>query len=208
MITIRRRRPAATQVSIEPAATDTSPSASYAGDHHTPQSRRRPVSLLAGCALTAAIAVAGCGGSGGYDAAGSARSANSPSPTAARTSAGAIVGLRSTALGRILVDGNGRTLYLFQKDTGTDSKCVGACAAAWPPLTTAGKPIAGAAVSPAKLATTRRSDGSTQVTYNGHPLYYFAGDTAAGQTNGEGSTGFGAEWDVVSAAGNKVESPN
>lgn len=85
------------------------------------------------------------------------------------------------------------------------STCNGACASVWPPLTTNGKPTAASGVSAAKLGTTKRSDGRTEVTYNGHPLYTFAGDSAPGQTTGQGNQGFGAEWDVLSAAGNKIE---
>jgi predicted lipoprotein with Yx(FWY)xxD motif len=85
------------------------------------------------------------------------------------------------------------------------SECDGACASAWPPLTTTGKPIAGPGVSAAKLGTTKRSDGTTEVTYNGHPLNTFVGDSAPGQTTGQGNQGFGAEWDVLSSVGNKIE---
>jgi predicted lipoprotein with Yx(FWY)xxD motif len=107
--------------------------------------------------------------------------------------------------GKVLVDGNGRTLYLFEADKGTMSKCDGACAAAWPPLTSSGKPTAGAGVNASKLGTTKRPDGTTGVTYAGHPLYTYAGDTAKGQTAGEGLTDYGAEWYALSAAGKTVE---
>src|SRR5215211_2607424 len=106
---------------------------------------------------------------------------------------------------RILVDGQGRTLYLFEADRGSTSACNGACASVWPPLKTSGKPKAGSGVSASKLGTARRADGSTGVTYNGHPLYTYAGDSGPGQTSGEGIDGFGAEWYVLSATGNKVE---
>jgi predicted lipoprotein with Yx(FWY)xxD motif len=75
----------------------------------------------------------------------------------------------------------------------------------WPPLTTNSKPLSGTGLSATKLGTTKRSDGTTEVTYNGHPLYTYAGDSGPGQTTGEGSQDFGAEWDVLSAAGNKIE---
>ena len=101
--------------------------------------------------------------------------------------------------------GTGRTLYLFEKDQGTASSCYGACAGGWPPDTTNGAPRAGAGVSASLLGTTTRTDGKTEVTYHGHPLYYFAGDRKPGDTNGEGIKAFGAEWYVLSAAGNKVE---
>ena len=157
---------------------------------------------LAGAAALA-LAVAGCGGSsGGNDSGGYGAPADAP---AADTSGPASVGLASSKLGKILVDGAGRTLYLFEADTGTASTCDGACASAWPPLTTSGKPTAGPGVSAAKLGTAKRSDGTSEVTYNGHPLYTFSGDSAPGQTNGQGSNGFGAEWYVLAPAGNAVE---
>lgn len=157
-----------------------------------------------------ALAVAGCGGTSGGNDAGAY---GAPSPASSASSASgeapgsgaASVALASSKLGKILVDGEGRTLYLFQADTGTASTCNGACASAWPPLTTAGQPIAGPGVSASKLGTTKRSDGTTGVTYNGHPLYTYVGDRAPGQTTGQGSEGFGAEWYVLSAAGNQIE---
>jgi predicted lipoprotein with Yx(FWY)xxD motif len=152
-----------------------------------------------------ALAVAGCGGSSGGQQAGYGAHSPAKSAPSAAGSGGASVALASSQLGKILVDGAGRTLYLFQADKGMASTCNGACAGAWPPLTTAGKPIAGSGVSASKLGTTKRSDGTTEVTYNGHPLYTYFGDSAPGQTTGQGSTAFGAEWNVLSAAGNKVE---
>jgi predicted lipoprotein with Yx(FWY)xxD motif len=85
------------------------------------------------------------------------------------------------------------------------STCAGACAQAWPPVTTTGTPKAGGAVKASLLGTTKRADGSREVTYAGHPLYTFAGDTKAGQTTGEGSNGFGAPWWVVSPAGKALQ---
>jgi len=146
-----------------------------------------------------ALAVAGCGSSGGQQAAGYGTPAPAKPAASPAGSGGASVALASSELGRILVDGEGRTLYLFQADKGTASTCNGACARAWPPLTTASKPVAGPGVSAAKLGTTNRSDGTTEVTYDGHPLYTYVGDSAPRQTAGEGSTAFGAEWNVLSA---------
>jgi predicted lipoprotein with Yx(FWY)xxD motif len=110
----------------------------------------------------------------------------------------------STGLGSILVDSQGRTLYLWQADTGGKSTCTGACATAWPPLETTAKPTAGGHVKGSLLATTKRADGSEQVIYNGHPLYTFQGDTASGQTNGQESNGFGARWFVLSPTGTEI----
>ena len=116
----------------------------------------------------------------------------------------ATVGVRSTSLGRILVDGRGHTLYLFEKDK-RGSSCYGACAAYWPPLLSTAKPRPGKGVRASLLGLTKRTDGKRQVTYAGHPLYTFVGDKRATQTTGEGLTDFGAAWDVVSATGRAVE---
>ena len=117
---------------------------------------------------------------------------------------GAVVKIGPSKLGRILVDSRGKTLYLWAHDKGAKSTCYGQCAAYWPPLTTAGRPIARSGARSELLGTTRRADGRMQVTYNHHPLYYFAGDKRAGQTAGEGLTGFGGRWDPLSAAGKAV----
>jgi predicted lipoprotein with Yx(FWY)xxD motif len=116
------------------------------------------------------------------------------------------VGVRSTSLGKVLVNGKGVTLYLFEKDKKGKSACSGQCAAAWPPLLTKGKPSASGSVSASKLGTTRRSDGTTQVTYAGHPLYTFIMDkNKPGSTKGEGLDAFGAEWYVLGTNGKKIE---
>jgi predicted lipoprotein with Yx(FWY)xxD motif len=111
----------------------------------------------------------------------------------------------SSGLGRILVDGRGRTLYLFEKDKHGKSTCAGQCAAFWPPLIASGKPLATAGAKTSLLGTTKRADGRLQVTYNHHPLYRFVKDTKKGQTNGEEIDAFGAEWYALSPAGAKVE---
>jgi predicted lipoprotein with Yx(FWY)xxD motif len=109
-------------------------------------------------------------------------------------------------LGKIIVDGRSRTLYLFEKDKNGKSSCSGACADAWPPLLTKGKPKASGSVKASKLGTTKRSDGTTQVTYGGHPVYTFAPDkNKPGSTKGQGVDGFGAEWYVVGTNGKAIE---
>jgi len=128
-------------------------------------------------------------------------SAATAAPRAAST---ATVSTRTTKLGRILVDAHGRTLYLFEKDAHGKSACTGACARAWPPLMTSGRPKASGGADARMLGTTHRASG-TQVTYDGHPLYRFAGDAKAGQTNGEGSTAFGASWYVLGTNGHKID---
>jgi len=119
--------------------------------------------------------------------------------------ASAKVGAASSGLGRVLVDGRGRTLYLFARDKHGKSACSGKCAGFWPPLITSGKPLATAGAKTSLLGTTKRADGRLQVTYNHHPLYTFVNDTRKGQTNGEEVDAFGAEWYAVAAAGLKVE---
>jgi predicted lipoprotein with Yx(FWY)xxD motif len=148
--------------------------------------------LTAACGGGSSTSGTGYGGSGG---AGSGKS----------TAAVATVAVAGGKLGPILVDGSGRTLYLFEKDQPRVSACSGACLAAWPVDQTGAAPKAGAGVRAALLGMIKRGDGTTQVTYNNHPLYYYAGDRTAGQVNGEGLASFGAGWYAVSPAGSKVE---
>ncbi|HWF35381.1 MAG TPA: hypothetical protein VG295_08405 [Solirubrobacteraceae bacterium] len=117
---------------------------------------------------------------------------------------GSIVSINETKLGGVLIGSKGATLYLFAKDPPGKSACAGACAGVWPPLLTTGTPVAGQGTSQSKLGTIARVGGAEQVTYNGHPLYTFVGDTHAGQTTGEGVNQFGGLWWAVSAAGEKV----
>jgi predicted lipoprotein with Yx(FWY)xxD motif len=164
--------------------------------------RRNPLSLPALLAAAAvalvALAIAGCGG--GDDQATAASSSSNASGGSSTVGATDVSGL-----GKILVDSQGRTIYLFEKDTGPKSMCSGACAQEWPPVTTSGKPSAGDGVTASMLGTTKRSDGTTQVTYNDHPLYRFTGDNSPGDTAGQNVDAYGAEWYVLSPAGNKVE---
>jgi predicted lipoprotein with Yx(FWY)xxD motif len=121
----------------------------------------------------------------------------------AKTSGAKVVAARSP-FGRILVDSKGITLYDFVADKGKTSVCYGACAALWPPLITHGKPIAGPGVRASLLGTTRRKDGKLEVTYRGHPLYYFVTDRKPGQTTGQGVDQFGGPWWVLSPAGKEI----
>ena len=122
------------------------------------------------------------------------------------TSKPATVKTGTSSLGRIIVDGRSHTLYLFQKDKGAKSACSGACAQNWPPLLTKGAPKAGPSAKASLLGTTKRADGTTQVTYNKHPLYRFKGDAnKVGATKGQGLDAFGAEWYVVGTNGKKIE---
>jgi predicted lipoprotein with Yx(FWY)xxD motif len=131
-----------------------------------------------------------------------------PGVTHAAQTKGAVVSTAKTGLGRIIVKSNGRTLYLFGKDRNGKSACSGQCATFWPPLITSGKPRVTSGARASLIGTTRRADGRLQVTYNHHPLYTFAKDTKAGQTNGEGVNAFGGVWDAVSPAGVKIVKPN
>ena len=103
--------------------------------------------------------------------------------------------------GEILTDAQGRAVYMFTQDTGDTSTCTGSCAVNWPPVLSEGSAMAGAGIDQAMLGTTTRDDGTTQVTYNGHPIYYYAKDTSSGDVNGQG---VGDVWYLINAAGNQV----
>jgi predicted lipoprotein with Yx(FWY)xxD motif len=113
------------------------------------------------------------------------------------------VNLHKTKLGKVLAGKTGKTLYLFMADKNGKSACYGKCAVNWPPLL--GKATAGTGVKAALLGTTKRKDGTKQVTYAGHPLYYFKLDKAAGQTTGEGLDFFGGKWWGVNSSGKAVK---
>ncbi|MFL5839847.1 MAG: hypothetical protein ACJ77Z_05290 [Thermoleophilaceae bacterium] len=113
--------------------------------------------------------------------------------------------VRKGKLGRFVVDGKGFTLYLFEKDKNGKSACYASCAKVWAPLITSGKPTAGAGVAASKIGTTKRKDGKLQATYGGHPLYHYEDDHKPGQTEGEGSKAFGAEWYVLAPSGKKID---
>lgn len=121
--------------------------------------------------------------------------------TSAPVAGSAVMVGKSDALGSFLVNGKGMTLYLYTKDTSNTSVCYDKCATAWPPLLVTGAPIGGKDVDASKLGTTKRTDSTLQVTYNGWPLYYFAKDKAAGNVTGQT---VGTVWFVVSPAGDKI----
>jgi predicted lipoprotein with Yx(FWY)xxD motif len=162
--------------------------------------RSRPITLLAGAAAVAlsALAAVGCGGGGYGD------SAETTPATPASGQNATIGAANERQLGTILVDSKGRTLYLFRSDSRSKSTCSGACASAWPPLRATGKPTVSGRASASLVGTSARSDGEQQLTYNGHPLYLYAGDEKAGDTRGQGLTDFGASWYVLSPAGQQV----
>jgi predicted lipoprotein with Yx(FWY)xxD motif len=141
--------------------------------------------------LPIAVAVAGCG--------------SATTATAPVASKHAVVKTRHGRLGTFLVDGSGRTLYRFLKDTGRKSHCTGQCASFWPPLTTSEKPEAEGGAKASMLGTSRRANGAKQVTYGGRPLYHYAPDTKPGQTTGQGINAFGARWYVESPSGKVIK---
>jgi predicted lipoprotein with Yx(FWY)xxD motif len=151
--------------------------------------------LLGVSALLAAFAVAGAGAAAATQAA----IAHSAGATRAAT-----LTAHSSRYGRILFDGRGRVLYLFARDRGGRSGCSGACAKAWPPFLTKGAPRGLSGVNAKLLGTTRRSNGTLQVTYAKHPLYYFKEDTKPGQIKCQNVSNFGGLWLVVAPSGKPV----
>jgi len=168
---------------------------------------------VAGAAASAIALLAGCGSSSssttGSTSAATAASTPTHSTAAAATTAaapGVAVQVKKGKLGTILAAGPKRlTVYLFEADKGPASACSGACAQAWPPVTTGGAPVAAAGAVSADLGTIVRADGTKQVTYKGHPLYFFAKDGDAGDAYGEGANAFGADWYVLRPNGSKVD---
>jgi predicted lipoprotein with Yx(FWY)xxD motif len=157
-----------------------------------------------------ALLVAGCASSKSSSSAASsspppattaATAAPATGASAAGPTAAATVATKTGSLGTYLTDASGNTLYLYTPDTSPTSKCYGQCIANWPPLLTNGAPQAGTGATATLLGTSPRTDGSQQVTYKGHPLYYFKGDKAAGDTSGQGKAG---TWFVVSPTGAQI----
>ena len=165
--------------------------------------RRHRMLLALPVAAAAAVVLAACGTSG-YSSAGSSGGAYGSAASSPAAGAAALT-LRHTSLGTILTDGQGFTLYAFEADMGTKSACSGACAAAWPPVTTSAAhfTVAGGAAK-SLVGETTRADGQRQLTYAGHPLYTFTGDGSPGSTNGQGAQAVGAPWDVLTATGTEV----
>jgi predicted lipoprotein with Yx(FWY)xxD motif len=159
------------------------------------------IALLAGVALVAA----GCGSSGRSPSNSSGNTSSSSSkPASSSTGFRPLLRTAKGSIGNYLTGPSGRALYLWVADSKDKSICSGACAKAWPPLTTKVKTSVAGAARAADLGTVTRSDGSRQVTYKGHPLYYFIGDAGPGMTKGQGSDAFGAKWWLVSPAGASI----
>jgi predicted lipoprotein with Yx(FWY)xxD motif len=177
---------------------------------------RRTYFAFGALALLGLLAIAGCGGGGSSSTTSSApaeseptpesKPASKPKPAANATGQAAVVKVMNTPdLGKVIVDAEGMTLYDFHKDKGTTSSCYGECAVAWPPLLTKGEPKATGGAQQSLLGTTKRKDGTLQVTYNGHPVYGFVEDKKPGETNGNDFDGFGAEWYALEPNGEEPE---
>jgi predicted lipoprotein with Yx(FWY)xxD motif len=162
--------------------------------------------ILGGVIAATVLAGGGIGLDAALSGAGDQTGAAYGAPSTAAATPATGIGTAALAPGTALVDGNGRTLYLFEADT-TTSTCSGPCAQAWPPLITHNNPPTPTGAAQAALfGATPRDDGTQQLTYNGHPLYYFAGDRTPGDARGQGLNQFGAGWYVVTPTGNKIDS--
>jgi predicted lipoprotein with Yx(FWY)xxD motif len=170
--------------------------------------------VVAALALIALLAVAGCGsssdsssssgsGGGAYGGGESSTSTSSSEPSGGGTAA-VVTASSVPKLGKVIVDSKGLTLYDFHKDKGGKSTCYGACEQAWPPLISEGQPQAGEGAMASKLGTTKRKDGTLQVTYDGHPLYTFVVDKKPGEANGNDTSAFGAQWYALFPSGEEA----
>jgi predicted lipoprotein with Yx(FWY)xxD motif len=182
---------------------------------------RKSYLAVGALALLAVLVIAGCGG--GSSSSSSSTSESEPAtttttetesttetaaaPEKAESSAPvAVVKVTNTDdLGKVIVESKGMTLYDFHKDKGTTSSCYGPCAEAWPPLLTSGTPRATGGAESSLIGTTKRKDGTVQVTYNGHPLYGFVEDKKPGETNGNDVSAFGAEWYALEPNGEEPD---
>lgn len=153
---------------------------------------------LAGVAGAGLLMISACGSSG-------SSSSSSSSPTGSPSSTTSTVSLGSTSAGKVLVDPSGMTLYAFAIDTPGHSNCSGSCAVYWPPVPGSDAPHGSVAAVNAKFGTIKRSDGSTQLTVDGYPMYTYAGDSAPGQANGQGKNLSGGLWWVVGPDGSWVK---
>ncbi len=168
--------------------------------------------VLTGGLVAAGFIAAACSPTSGTGLYGPPSAAPSAAPVAAPSASpappvasGTAINIGTTNVGQVIVDSNGQTVYLFVADKGTASTCNSAsCVQYWPPVLTNGAPQAGAGVNASLLGTSTRVDGSTQVTYAGHPLYRFISDKKAGDATGQGVNAFGAAWYVVSPSGAQI----
>jgi predicted lipoprotein with Yx(FWY)xxD motif len=164
-------------------------------DERSHMPRRASTVLALSTAAIIAVSVAGCGGG------------SSSAPPTTPDGSPATLGIGDHALGKMLVDAKGRTLYLFGRDTSTRSTCTGACLTYWIPLVAKGKPRVGTGADSALAGTARQADGRSQVIYNGHLLYRYVGDTQAGDVNGQNVNTYGGTWEAVAPSGAAITSP-
>ena len=172
----------------------------------------RTIYALALLALIGALAIAGCGSSnsesggayGGGSSSSNSTATTAKSPPGAESGAAVLTVASAPKVGAVLVDAEGFTVYDFHKDKGTTSSCYGACAEGWPPVTSEGAPTAGEGAMSSQLGTTKRKDGTTQVTYAGHPLYTFVEDKKPGEANGNDVSAFGAQWYALKGNGEEA----
>jgi predicted lipoprotein with Yx(FWY)xxD motif len=159
---------------------------------------RVPVPIRLAVPLGAALLAAACSSSASSNA-----SPSAAAPASSATSS-TVITTKTSSGGSFLTNGAGRSIYLFMADSSGKSTCDGACATAWPPVIATGQPTAAGGAQASALSTITRSDGTKQVTYNGHPLYYFQGDTGPGTDRGQGIDGFGAKWWLVAPSGSSI----
>ena len=155
-----------------------------------------PVKLAAPLAV-ALLAAAAC-------SSGSSSGTSSSAAGSGSSSSSTVITTKTSSGGSFLTNGAGRAVYLFMADSTGKSTCDGACASAWPPVVATGQPTASGSAQANDLGTIARTDGTKQVTYDGHPLYYFTGDTGPGTDKGQGLDGFGAKWFLVTPAGSSI----
>jgi len=154
----------------------------------------------------ALLAAAACSSSASSSSSSTPASSGTPAAAGSSSAAasGTVITTANSSGGDFLTNSSGRAIYLFMADSMNKSACSGACASAWPPVTTTGSPTASGSAQATDLSTITRSDGTKQVTYDGHPLYYFAGDTGGGTDKGQGLDGFGAKWWLVAPSGSSI----
>ncbi len=174
---------------------------------------KKTLMAIGALALIGVLALTGCGSSdsssssssgSAYGSGEESTAKSQPSGSSSGGTAAVVSAASAPKLGRILVDSKGFTLYDFHKDKGTTSACYGACAGVWPPLTTEGAPQAGEGAMASKLGTTKRKDGTEQVTYAGHPLYTYTADTKPGDAQGNDFSSYGAQWYALLPSGEEA----
>ena len=165
---------------------------------------RMPGPARLGVPLAVALIAAAACSSSASSSSSSASTGGTPASAASASASGTVITTANSSGGAFLTNSSGRAIYLFLADSANKSNCSGACASLWPPVTTTGTPTASGSAQASDLGTITRSDGTKQVTYDGHPLYYFAGDTGAGTDKGQGVDGFGAKWWLVAPSGSSI----